>query len=308
MLKRMLAVTMIGAGGAFAQDVTPAVQPSNEPAVTPISSEPVVNAEDPDARKKRTEALLDDIEKADRAIKTLTAKVVYEKRFDLGGDTQTRWGRMIYTDDKMPDAERKRRFAVHFDRLRVGSRLEEERRSYLFDGVWFIEKRHNDSEISKWRMVREGEKIDPLRIGEGRMPIAIGQRKEDILARFMVESLDAEDGLATPEGEDDAPYALLRTHAAGTVQIKLVPIAGTEESRDLREVRLWYRKIEGATDGVTYLPVLAREVNRSLDVSTVRLGDVVANGEFDAADLDTTDPEGWKIDIRDLKGNALSAE
>jgi len=308
MLKRMFVMVTIGATTTFGQDATPTVPPAVVPGTTPIDAPTLSTAPTAEATSNPAESLLDELEKADAAIKSLTAKIVYEKRFDLGGDTQTRWGRLVYTDDKRSEAERVRRFAVHFERLRVGSRLEQERRSYLFDGVWFIEKRHDDSEVSKWRLLREGENIDPLRIGEGRMPIPIGQRKQDILARFQVQAPTSEDGLETPEGEEDAPFAALRTHVGGTVQVKLVPITGTEESRDLREIRLWYRKIEGATDGVTYLPVLAREVNRSLDVSTVRLSDVVANGAIDDADLDTTDPDGWKIDIRDLKGNALSAE
>lgn len=301
MVQRGWISVMMIAGAACGQDVAP-VQP-DAPAVTPVIEEPAQPA-----AANPTDAILDELERADAAIKSLTAKVTYEKRFDLGGDTQTRWGRIAYTDDKSSEGERQRRFGVHFDRLRVGSRLEQEQRSYLFDGVWFIEKRHNDSEISKWRLLREGEKIDPLRIGEGRMPIPIGQRKQDILKRFAVELPASEEGLETPEGEEDAPFLALRTHVNGTIQLKLVPIPGTEEARDLREIRLWYRKIDGAADGVTYLPTLAREVNRSLDVSTVRLSDVVANGAIDPADLDTTDPEGWKVDIRDIKGNSLSAE
>lgn len=268
----------------------------------PAASGDIASAED----------LLAALEKADESLRTLTADVMYDKTFDIGGDRQVRWGKLYFSDNKGEGKARSRKFAVNFERLRVGDRLEKEPKIYIFDGQWLVEKLPTQKQFIKRQIVAAGEQFDPLKIGEGPMPIPIGQRKDDTLARYSAELLAPDVGLTLPEGDTDAALAQLLEHVKGTMQLRLTPRPGSEEARDFREVRLWYRRVEQseqAGGGARFLPVMARTVSRAEDVSLVRLTNVTMNTELDAALLDTTPPgEDWKIDIRTRQPQAAAPE
>jgi hypothetical protein len=94
------------------------------------------------------------------------------------------------------------------------------------------------------------------------------------------------------------------------MQLRLLPIPGTEEARDFREIRLWYR----ANDTGVLLPVLARTVSRAEDISLVTLSNMAVNPkDLDPALLDTAAPKGadaatWKVDIRARKFDDANVE
>jgi len=121
------------------------------------------------------------------------------------------------------------------------------------------------------------------------MPIPIGQRKADILARYEAQLLEPGAGL-----ED---HAELAAFAAGSVQLQLTP---RNDDDQFREVRLWYRP-EG--DG-RLLPRMARTLNRNGDESTVRLVGTRLNAEVPESLLDTRPPADWNGSIQPYRGSA----
>jgi len=265
------------------------VKPGEKPSEKTAKPGEIVTAED----------LLGALEAADADINAMTADLVYDKTFDIAGDRQVRWGRLSFTDDH-DAAARHRKFAIRFDRLRIGDRLEKEEKHYVFDGRWLVERLPGPKQFIKTEIVREGDSFDPLKIGEGPMPIPIGQRKDDTLARFDVELLGPADGI---EAETEVETTALIKHTEGTLQLRMVPKPGTQESKDFQQIRLWYRKGTSKTEAA-FLPVMARTVNRAGDVSLVRLSGVEINGKVDASVMDTTVPgEGWKTDIRRIGGD-----
>ncbi len=304
-----------GSAAKVAQPEQPAVQPAETGPASPmeIHVTPSGGAEKGSAMeinvKKAAPArpsgeiltaddLLGALEAADANVNTMTADLVYDKTFDIAGDRQIRWGKLSFTDDHATE-KRGRKFAIVFDRLRVGDRLEKEEKQYIFDGRWLVERLPGSRQFIKTEVVREGDSFDPLKIGEGPMPIPIGQKRDETLARFDAELLKAGDGI---EAETEAETAALVDHTAGTFQLKLVPKAGTEESKDFREIRLWYRKGDAA-QAAAFLPVMARTVNRAGDISLVRLNKVALNGKVETSIMDTSVPgEGWKTDVRRIRG------
>lgn len=286
-------------GVGFAQES--GTQPSDVQTTPPVPMEIKVTpaTEAPQGDAKGAEELLDALEKADESLRSLTAEVMYDKTFDIGGDRQVRWGKLYFSDNKGEGDARVRKFCVNFERLRIGERLENEPKVYIFDGQWLVEKLPTQKQFIKRQIVGDGQKFDPLKIGEGPMPIPIGQKKAETLSRFSAELLPADDGLKPADGESDAPFKLLREHVSGTQQLRLVPKKGTDESREFREIRLWYRRTEDPKAGAAYLPVLARTVSRAEDISLVRLTNVTMNVEIDPAILDTRPPgDDWRVDIR----------
>ncbi len=276
-----------------AQDAkTPAAdkQPAQKPAAAPV----VQDADGkPDAAFASAEALLDALEKADADLRTLSAQIVYERTFALMGDRQVRWGNLYYSDLKARDGQRVRKFAAKFNKLQIGSRLDDQDLLMIFDGRFFWEINYQDKVAVKREVVPEGEKWDPFKIGEGPMPVPIGQKKSDILARFNAELLSA---TAELEGDNDKETERLRRLVEGAVQLKLTPKEGIREAEMFKDVRLWYAR---GKDG-RMLPRMARVENPTGDISLVQMREVEVNGQIPSEVLlPFQPPTGWLLqDVR----------
>jgi len=243
---------------------------------------------------KDADALLDALETADADLRRLSAKIRYDRTFALAGDRQVRMGELNFISGEKREG---RKFAVRFDTMQVGESLREEVKQYVFDGQWLVEKTPSEKRFVKRQVVPPGEKFDPLRVGEGFMPIPIGQKKADILARYTATIAPAEEGL-----DDDG----LKKQVIGCTQLKLTPRADLAEEDQFAEIRLWYRSSEGKAKGVKLVPLLTRAVNIAEDVSLVWLIDVRTNADAEIATdaLDTTTPsakDGWEVIVRDYR-------
>lgn len=235
--------------------------------------------------------LLDALELADEGLATLTAMIRYDRTFELAGDFQARQGDLLFRI--MPGAEGKRikQFELRFTTLITGQRVETDKPQVIvFDGEWLAEVSPAEKVFNRRQVVAPGETFDPLRVGEGPLPIPIGQKKADILARYNAELLPAEDGLSSDGLEPDEAKRLdtARKNAAGSYQLKLVPRGDADE--DFREIRLWYRRADAKDQSSRLLPRMARAVNRAGDVSLVTLANVKVNGEVPANAFDTRLP------------------
>lgn len=239
---------------------------------------------------KNADELLLALESADRGITSITADVVYTRVLALAGDTQVRTGRLYFV------AQPERRFTIDFATLDLGDRREEDRQTFVFDGRWLLEKHWSGKEYVRREVVPEGERFDPLRIGEGPMPIPIGQRRADILSRYDAQLLPALDGVEGSEPAVD-PAFLARTY-----QLRLTPRPEREGEDDFVEVRLWYR---AESDG-RLLPRMARTVNRNDDIALVQLVGPALNQPVDPAVLDTAAPAGWTGTVQPFRGEAES--
>lgn len=251
---------------------------------------------------KSADDLLAALEAADAGLRTLTAKIVYIRTEVFEGDRQVRTGRLSFRSDPQEGRPPLRRFAAEFDKLYLGSRLEEEPKLYIFDGVWMAEKLPNEKLCNRQQVVPPGEQFDPLRIGEGPLPIPIGQKKADILSRFEAELVAPDSGIMPAKPEElseeerqDLERLVKFARAKGTVQVRLVPREGADTRVEFREVRLWYRP--DATGRL--MPHMARTVKAAEggdgDVSIVQLLDVKTNEQapIDPAVFNTEIPPGW---------------
>ena len=234
------------------------------------------------------DALLTRLEKSDEKLSSIQAEVVYDKIMVIAGDRQIRAGKLFF-ENKADAAtgEKHRRFAITFEGKRqLGVKVETKQQHYIFDGEWLIEKLVADKQIIKRQVVKPGEKFDPLKIGEGPMPIPIGQKKEDITARYDVTLVAATDGL-----EDES----LKEFVEGAWQLKLVPKVGAD--RNFKEIRLWYRE-ESKLDGKPVLPRMARTVDSADDVSLVQLIKLKINETLDETQFDSNLPDAsWSVAV-----------
>ena len=231
------------------------------------------------------DGLLRALERADRGLRTFSADVQYVRRFGaIEGDAmQVRRGKLYYQaeTEEAPD-----RFAVRFDTLFVDRRKFEEDKTFIFDGQWLVEQIARDRLVIRRQIVPPGQRIDPLRIGEGPLPIPIGQERAEILRRFTAELRPAEETITNERQRE-----MMRD----TWQLRLVPRPGTEEARQFREVRLWYLKSN-------LLPRYARTVSADGGSSDVFLINLQVNQSVPEDVFDAPVPEGWQEQIEPFRG------
>lgn len=278
-----LAVLAGLSGPALAQDASP-LQPT--PGVEPHAWKPGDAIEDADD-------LLVALETADADIRTFRADVIYTRIFALAGDEQTRQGTLWFEtlDRGGNGVPASRRFAVDFQSLRVGSRVDKEPKTYIFDGEWLVEKLPNDKQFIKRQVVPPGERFDPLKIGEGPFPVPVGQRRADVLAAYEATLLDASEGL------DNGTLRSFVSQAGGTHQVLLKPRVMPSDGDELAEIRVWYRKSD-------LLPRMARTINVAGDESVVQLMNPKKNpGNLPDKVFDTTPPQkGWDVRVEPYRG------
>lgn len=225
-------------------------------------------------------------------VERLSADVRYTRLFALAGDTQTRTGVLMFEQTEREDAAALRRFAVAFDLLIVGRRKESETKRFVFDGEWLVEELPGEKLFIKRQIAAPGTTTDPLAIGEGPMPLPIGQKKDAILERFHATIVEAEDGL------DADSLRMFVTRGAGSVQLRLIP--KDVEELGVEEIRLWY-------DLESLLPRLTRTVDLDGDESIVQLLGVQTGEDAAVRDdsFDVTTPavgSGWDVRVEPWRG------
>lgn len=250
------------------------------------------------------EELLAALETADLGLDQLQADISYDRTFDLEGERQIRQGTMYFqilhpkagATDKPAEivARATKRFAVRFDSLVVGRTKRDEVRIHVFDGTVFADKFPADKRMGRRQIVGPGESFDPLKLGEGPLPIPIGQSKDEILRRYEAE-------LLSPDA--DLTDATLKEFTRDSVQLKLVPREAFKQTDDFKEIRIWYRgkspakMAKGDAPSERLLPRMARTKNRNGDVSIVQLINVKVNGDakIDASIISTDAEPGWQV-------------
>lgn len=289
----ILKVILVLALGCARTEPVPATPPADDgpapstqpaPATDPVDVEPAPSEPAPSApaTPDPLDELLDRLERSAADLRGFKTDIRYVKVSDLLGRKEIRQGELIYE----LDGEAKR-FAILFDRLQVGRRLEQRLKHYVFDGRWLVEIDHDKKQFIKREVVEPGAELDPLKLGEGPFPLPVGQAKDEVLARFEVSLIDV---------PDDGPLAGLENVDG----VLLVPRPHAREADEFERVELFY-------DRATSLPVGIRAVEVNGDEKIVLLENAIRNPDLspeDAAKLsfETPDPSEWKIDVRPWSG------
>ena len=256
---------------------TPALAPAPAPAPSPApTTAPAPHFVDADA-------LLTAVERTSDLLRDFRANITLETTDDVTGDTERRLGQLVFVQEEGKPATR--RFAVVFEKFIDGSgRMDERPVRYIYADGWLTEADFKQRTLVRRQLARAGEQYDPLKPGEGPVPLPIGQRRADVLARF-----DA--SLAT------APNStILLKSARPMIGVRLKPKPGTAD-RDLVEASVWY-------DAQSLVPV-GVEAQRKSGRTVVSLRDATMNGGIDDAQqallsLAEKVTTGWRVDERPL--------
>lgn len=168
------------------------------------------------------------------------------------------------------------RIRVTFDQKLQGRFARPEKVEYLLDNGWLTDRDYKRSIEVKRQVLRPGEKINLLRLGEGPFPLPIGQPKKDVHREFEVTK-----GAKAP---DDPP---------NTVHLALKPKAGTRLARKFNQIDVW-------VDAQSHMPtrIEALDVNetttRRTDLRNVKVNPEPALGDRDFA-LPKIDERNWEL-------------
>ena len=256
---------------------TPALAPAPAPAPSPApTTAPAPHFVDADA-------LLTAVERTADSLRDFRANITLETTDDVTGDTERRLGQLVFVQEEGKPATR--RFAVVFEKFIDGSgRMDERPVRYIYADGWLTEADFKQRTLVRRQLARAGEQYDPLKPGEGPVPLPIGQRRADVLARFDASLATAPDS------------TILLKSARPMIGVRLKPKPGMAD-RDLVEASVWY-------DAQSLVPI-GVEAQRKSGRTVVSLRDATMNGGIDDAQrallsLAEKVTTGWRVDERPL--------
>jgi hypothetical protein len=204
------------------------------------------------------EQVLDALDRRGRDLRTMTATVKLAERDAALGDKTSRSGR-FWLENRADGSQRAR---VLFDRKDANGRATEEKIEYLLDGGKLIDRNYT-RKIEVTRVIlRPGEKMNLLKLGEGPFPLPIGQRREDVLRNFEVTRVAAK-----PDGP------------GSSVHVRMDPKSGTSLARRFKAVDVWV-----GTDDELPRRIETLDSNETT-VTTTDLTDLKINGPVTDADF-----------------------
>jgi hypothetical protein len=163
--------------------------------------------------------ILDALDARGRDLKAFTADVSLTEGDATLANEVTRRGKVLFQDHGNGQA----RLRVTFDKRETAKRSFNEKIEYLLEDGWLTDRTYEPKNIEVRRQVlRPGEKIDLLKLGQGPFPLPIGQKKESVHEQFEVKK--------TP---------LVKGDPTGTVHVQLTPKKGTQFERKFDVIDVW---------------------------------------------------------------------
>lgn len=165
-----------------------------------------------------TDEILDRLHEVGRDLKTFTVKVVLRETDRVAQDTLSRSGEAVYEKKANGDV----RMRMSFTSRTQDGVTQQQQRDYVLDDGWLVERDTPGKQERKEQILRPGEKVNLLKLGEGPFPLPIGQTREDVYRNFEVAKVTV---------DKDAP--------ANTTHVLLAPKAGTRFERKFKTIDIW---------------------------------------------------------------------
>ncbi len=201
----------------------------------------------------------------------LSAKVDYIVDLMTTGDTETRAGAIQYQADPQ-------KFRIAFDTVQVNDeKLQKKQVEYAFDGQWFTVSKFDIKNMTKYQVVPQGQKAEPLKLGQGPFPLPVGQATDDVLKYFVAVTRDLRKG-----------------EPAGSLYVELT-------TRPQFEKEFNFRKLEAWVDPKTGMPIKIVSYERNKNIVTVTFKDAKTAETFKQEIFASERPQGWEYTVEPLK-------
>jgi len=214
--------------------------------------------------------VLDALDARGRNLREFVADVSLTESDEATGFDSVRTGHVWY--QKLKDDDRIR---VTFDQKLEGRFAKDDKVEYLLSRGWLWDRNYARSVEVKRQVLKPGEKVNLLKLGEGPFPLPIGQSKEEVHKEFDV---------AKAEPGADAPK--------GTVHVTLKPREGTRLATKFKVIEVW-------VDPRTNMPVRIEALDanettrRTTDMTNIKVNPQPPLGDRDFA-LPQIDENKWE--------------
>lgn len=215
-----------------------------------------------------TDQILDALDQRGQGLTGFIANVKLTDTDAALGEATSRLGKVWY---QAGDAQRIR---VTFDKKEANGKIAEDKVEYLLAGPDLIDRTYRTSTQVTRHVLKPGEKMNLLKLGEGPFPLPIGQKKEDVYAMFDVKKVDSK--------KDDP---------AETVRIQLIPKADTRFEKRFKNIDVCI----GMKDS---MPRRIETMDKNeTSIRTTDLGEVQVNPTMNDADfaLPKIDESKWHL-------------
>lgn len=223
----------------------------------------------PLGRQSTIDQVLDALDARGQTLKDFSATI---KLSDVSNDTglaSDKLGevRFLHADPQQA------RVLVTLTRKEIeGKPVRFEKIQYLLDPPWLVDRDYGRKVEVRRQVLRAGETINLLKLGEGPFPLPLGQKKEDVHAQFEVKKLD-------PAADDPSPDA---------IHLQLSPKKGTQLDRKYQSIDVW-------VSPASHMPTRIAVVDKAgTTTTTTDLTDLKVNQGLTAADFALPPIEGWE--------------
>jgi len=211
-----------------------------------------------------TDEVLDALDQVGQGLKDFDAKVSMGEEDSVQGGGFKRTGRVSYRVTGEGNA------SVHvvFDRRIVGSKAQDKKVEYLLADGWLTDRDYDRKVEIRRQVIKPGQKVNLLKLGEGPFPLPIGQKREEVLKLFDVKKI--------PAAKEDP---------AGSAHLELSPKQGTSFDRKFKTIDVW-------VDSKSHFPVRIETFDknetttRTTDLSDVRVNPGLKDADFELPKID----------------------
>lgn len=269
----LLGSILLASGCALGQTTRPtATQPgATVPAATqpappdaPVSAATAPASTDP--KSQAIDRLLGELEQVGNQLNSFIADVTLTETDALTASEFGRTGSVVFQRQAGGTA----RLRVNFERKIVGDRSQEHRVDYLLDDGWLVERDYRGKTEVRRQVLRPGQKLDLLKLGEGPFPLPIGQEVSEVHRLFEVTM--------PPRQPDDLP---------NTDHLRLVPRQGSQFSKRFQSIDVW-------VDRTTHMPIRIQtldangDVLRTTELTHLQLNPAVVAARFELPPIDAS--------------------
>ena len=267
----LVVLIVVCAGYAMADDSPPLVNPVGPGPRPAAGKAPAAKPKPAPAGGKLTadssvDEVLDALDRRGKTLKEFSADVALKEEDGLGLSS-TRRGKVWFQKKGEDDG----RIRVVFDSKEDEKRVVKQRLEYALDNGWLVDRDFAKRIQVRRQVLKPGQKINLLKLGEGPFPLPIGQDKKEVHRLFDVEKV--------PASKEDDPAG------AETVRLSLRPKKGTDFAKKFSSIDVW-------VDAKTHMPARVETVDPSEEnFKTSDLANVKVNPNPPLADKDLTPPE-----------------
>jgi outer membrane lipoprotein-sorting protein len=219
------------------------------------------------------DSVLDALDARGRDLKDFTADVAIHSTDARTGEDSAQIGKVTF-QDKGNGASRIR---VSFDAKKTegadGKQVTQKQRlDYVLDGGWLTDRDYQKKLEVKRQVLKPGQKMNLLKLGEGPFPMPIGQPKEDVKKLFTTTKV-------LPTKDDPAD----------TAHVRLVPVPNTQFAKRFKQIDVY---VDTKTNMPRRIDTIERSGNqtKSTDLTNVKINGGVKDEDFA---LESIDNAGW---------------